>query len=171
MYGVDVPRTAKEAYELDRENGNTLWKDAINKEINALLRLSVFEFDYSNKPTNKEENWQFAPLHLIFAVKTDLCRKARLVIGGHVTDASMYDCYASTVKTENIRLLMHQLVMSRYNLLAEDIGNTYVNAYTKEKIYSRAGIEFGYSNKTTNKEENWQFAPFHLIFAVKADLR
>ena len=80
---------------------------------------------------------------MIFAVKADLCRKARLVIGGHIIDASMYDFYASTVKTENIRLLMHQLVMSRCNLLAGDIGNAYNNAYTKEKIYSRAGIEFG----------------------------
>ena len=80
MYGVDVPRTEKEAYELDRENGNTLWKDAINKDINALLRLSVFEFDYSNKPTNKEENWKFAPLSL------DLCSQGRPLQKGKIGD-------------------------------------------------------------------------------------
>ena len=34
---------------------------------------------------------QFAPLRMIFTVKQDLCRKARIVIGGHVVDASGYD--------------------------------------------------------------------------------
>eukprot|EP00980_Cylindrotheca_fusiformis_P014111 scaffold3713_cov74-Cylindrotheca_fusiformis.AAC.1 len=32
-YGVRVPKSVQEAIEIDRENGNTLWWDAIMKEM------------------------------------------------------------------------------------------------------------------------------------------
>jgi hypothetical protein len=32
-FGKEVPKTAKEALALDHKNGNTLWADAIAKEI------------------------------------------------------------------------------------------------------------------------------------------
>ncbi len=31
-FGIEVPKTVKEALALDRKNGNTLWEDAIPKE-------------------------------------------------------------------------------------------------------------------------------------------
>jgi uncharacterized membrane protein len=30
-FGIEVPKTVKEALKLDRKNGNTLWADAIAK--------------------------------------------------------------------------------------------------------------------------------------------
>jgi hypothetical protein len=35
-YGFRVPKTVKEAIEIDRENGNMLWQDAIKKEMAAV---------------------------------------------------------------------------------------------------------------------------------------
>ena len=35
-YGIEIPRTVKEAYILDAKNGNTIWRDAINKEMENL---------------------------------------------------------------------------------------------------------------------------------------
>jgi len=32
-FGIAVPRTAKEAYDVDAQNGNTFWADAISKEM------------------------------------------------------------------------------------------------------------------------------------------
>ena len=32
-FGVIIPSSVKEALELDRINGNTLWSDAIDKEM------------------------------------------------------------------------------------------------------------------------------------------
>jgi hypothetical protein len=32
-FGIGVPKTVKEALDLDRKNGNTLWADVIAKEI------------------------------------------------------------------------------------------------------------------------------------------
>jgi hypothetical protein len=80
---------------------------------------------------------------MIFAVKHDGRRKARLVIGGHMTDASCYDTYAATVKTENVRLIFLVAVLNDTNIKDGDINVAYLNAFSKEKIYTRAGIEFG----------------------------
>ncbi|MGH7974171.1 MAG: reverse transcriptase domain-containing protein, partial [bacterium] len=80
---------------------------------------------------------------MIFIIKPDLRRKSRLVAGGHVTDASMFDTYASTVSSANIRLLIYLIVHSNTNVVSGDIGTAYVNAFTEEKIFSHAGPEFG----------------------------
>ena len=34
-YGIKVPSTIDEAAKLDKENNNTLWKEAIEKELNV----------------------------------------------------------------------------------------------------------------------------------------
>ena len=41
--------------------------------------------------------FQFAPLRIIFDIKVDLRRKARIVIRGHVVDSSGNEVYASTM--------------------------------------------------------------------------
>jgi hypothetical protein len=43
-YDVIIPCSVKHAKELDTKNGNTLWADAIMKEIDSLLRLGCFDF-------------------------------------------------------------------------------------------------------------------------------
>ena len=42
-YGIWVPRNVKEALEEDAKNGNTLWNDAIFKEIQALQQFKTFK--------------------------------------------------------------------------------------------------------------------------------
>ena len=32
-YGMKIPTSITEAYDIDKENGNTLWRDAIKREI------------------------------------------------------------------------------------------------------------------------------------------
>ena len=91
------------------------------------------------------QKWRFAicsPKN-DFEIKHDLCHKARLVIGGHITDASLYDCYSSTIRTENIYLLFYLSMINNHSILGGDIGNAYLNAYTDEKICSIAGPKFG----------------------------
>ena len=43
-YGIRVPKNVKEALELDRANGNHLWRDSIIKEIKALMGHRTFAF-------------------------------------------------------------------------------------------------------------------------------
>ena len=35
-YGVAIPNSVEECYRLDKQNGNTLWRGALNREMNNL---------------------------------------------------------------------------------------------------------------------------------------
>jgi hypothetical protein len=54
IFGVIIPKNVKHAYELDKENGNTLWKDAMQKEIKSLLKMNIFQFHPLNYKLSKE---------------------------------------------------------------------------------------------------------------------
>ncbi|MGH7955315.1 MAG: reverse transcriptase domain-containing protein, partial [Gloeomargaritales cyanobacterium] len=142
IFGFRVSKDAKEAYALDAINKNKLWEEAIKKEMSALDKLHCFEYKDSNyKP---DEEYQYAPLRLIFTIKKeDLRHKARLVIGGHVIDATMYNSYASIVQAMSLRLLLTVAADNELDIVTGDIGNAFVHADCREKVYSRAGPEFG----------------------------
>ena len=88
------------------------------------------------------KGFQFAPLQMIFDVKVDLRRKARLVIGGHIFDSNGHDVYASMMKSVSARFLMTIAAANNLEFLVGDIGNAYLHADTEEKLYTRAGAEF-----------------------------
>ena len=78
--------------------------------------------------------YQFAPLKWISDIKKeDKHRKARLVVGGHVVNASSLPTYSSVVQNLSIRLL---LLINKGNKLKIDtgyVGNAYTNAKCGEK--------------------------------------
>ena len=41
-YGIKVPRNPDHTKQIDEANGDTMWQDAFQKEINALLDLDCF---------------------------------------------------------------------------------------------------------------------------------
>lgn len=140
-YGVQVPVDVRDAYSLDSTNNDSFWADAIKKEIASLLALDCFEFkEPGYKPS---DSYQFCPLTMIFEVKQDGRRKARLVAGGHVVDASFLSVRSTVVKGISVRTL--DLIAHRDNLitLCGDIGNAFITADCLEKVYARAGPEFG----------------------------
>jgi len=81
-YGLELPKTVKQALEIDRKNGNSLWRDAINKEMkNVRPAFEVHEGD-----TKDLVGYQKIKCHMIFDLKISegrFRRKARLVAGGH----------------------------------------------------------------------------------------
>jgi hypothetical protein len=80
---------------------------------------------------------------MIFDVKPDLRRKARLVAGGHKVDARGHSSFSSVVRLDSIRLLNVIAKAQGLQVLAGDVGNAYLNADTKEKVYTVCGPEFG----------------------------
>ena len=64
-YGVRVPRNVKEALEIDAENGNTLWADAIGLEMKN-IRVAFEEYDGKIEDIVAYEQISG---HLIFDVK------------------------------------------------------------------------------------------------------
>eukprot|EP00957_Ditylum_brightwellii_P181572 13830723-Ditylum_brightwellii.AAC.1 len=140
-YGVEVPRNVKHALELDKQNGNTMWQDAMALEVDALQEMECFEFrDPGDIPTG---GYQRTTLHMVFDCKQDLRRKARLVAGGHLVALLDNDVYSSTVKGISVKLFHVILHSAKLDALCGDIGNAYVNAHTSEKVYAIAGMEFG----------------------------
>ena len=138
-FGIEVPKSVKDALRLDNENGNTFWKDAINKEMTNVK----VAFKFANKNSIPPPGFKQIRCHIIFDVKMDLTRKARFVAGGHLTDPPTAMTYASVVSRESVRIAFLLAALNDLEILSGDIGNAYLNAYTQEKIYYRAGLEWG----------------------------
>jgi hypothetical protein len=79
-FGVRIPRSVKEAYELDAQNGNTYWADAMDLELGQLREYNVYHSIGKNAP--KPHGYTEIPLRMVFDVKQLLKRKARLVARG-----------------------------------------------------------------------------------------
>ena len=85
----------RDAYALDDANGNTLWTDAIAKE----LRNVKIAFDILDDNDRIPADYQFVRCHMVFDIKIeDFRRKARLVAGGHMTDAPKCMTYSASCR-------------------------------------------------------------------------
>jgi hypothetical protein len=81
--------------------------------------------------------------HMVFDVKLDLVRKARFVAGGHQTDPPKESVYSSIISRNSVRLAFLIAVLYGLEILSADVQNAYLNAPTKEEIYTIAGPGFG----------------------------
>ena len=137
-FGIKVPATVEEARLFDAENGDTIWQDAINKEIaNSRIAFEVLE-EGESAPVGYTQ----ITCHLIFDVKMDLTRKARYVAGGHLTHPPTSMTYASVVERETVRIAFLIASLNDLKILAGNIQNAYLNAHTKEKIFFYLGDEW-----------------------------
>ena len=157
-FGVRIPTSTEEALRFDKENGNTFWRDAIKKEIDTLMAMNTLKFCSTPREIHDlkqnvrlDKRYQFAKMWMIFDVKSDGRRKARLVIGGHMTKpGDDIECYSSMMRQESTRILLTIAEADGYKVAVGDIENAYLNAYTSELIWTTAGLEFvsaGYVSK------------------------
>ncbi len=66
-FGIEISKNVKEALALDRKNGNTLWADAIAKEIREVRIAFIILPDGGSAPIG----YQKIPCHMIFDVKLE----------------------------------------------------------------------------------------------------
>jgi hypothetical protein len=65
-FGIRIPKSIKEARELDRQNGNTLWWDAILQEMaNVRVAFELFDGEADDLPLCYQE----VKYHFIFDIK------------------------------------------------------------------------------------------------------
>ena len=141
MYGFQVPRNHVEAMELDRINGNTMWKDAETTELGQIDEYESFiDKGIGYKPGS---DYKKIRVHMVYAVKHDGRHKARLVAGGHLTETPVDSVYSSVVSLRGIRILTFIAELNNMEVWSTDIGNAYLETLTKEKVYIIAGPEFG----------------------------
>ena len=139
-FGIEVPDSVKDALELDSKNGNTVWADAIATE----MKYVQVAFKILPDGTATPIGYQKISCHMIFDVKMeDFRRKARLVAGGHQTEAPATITYASVISCEMVCL---GLTIATLNDLEEKFGdvlNAYITAQITEKVWTLLGPEFG----------------------------
>ncbi len=127
---------------MDEFNKDDLWKEAIIKEISALMGRNTFEYLSGTWKSCQCEGYKFAPLRMIFDIKQDGRCKAQLVIGRHVLDSKNMDTYASVMKAISARLLMVIASNNDYEVMVGDIKNAYLYADCDIQVCTRVGPEF-----------------------------
>jgi len=106
--------------------------------------MPAFEFMEDGKPPNFHK---FIECHMVFDIKIgDLTRKARFVAGGHKSDPPKDSTYSSVISRDSIRIAFLIAALNDLDILAADVQNAYLNASTKEKVWTKAGLEFGALN-------------------------
>jgi len=90
------------------------------------------------------QGYQEIKCHMIFDIKMDgeFTRKARLVAGGHTTETPASSTYSSVVSRESVRVAFLLASLNDLDVFAADVGNAYLNAPCREKIWTKAGKEF-----------------------------
>ena len=83
-YGIRIPKSVAEVIEIDKENSNALWWDAIMLEMKNLRPA----FEVYDGDVQKLVVYQKIKCHFVFDNKLgkNFRRKAQLVGGGHTTD-------------------------------------------------------------------------------------
>lgn len=151
-FGIRVPKTVAEAYEIDRKTGTLHWTRAIEKEMSKIQGMNSFEKVDGLTPEALRQNATKLPghgevrVHMIFDIKMDgnFTRKARLVCNGHETpDIPQYDKTSTVVSRESVRIAFLYASLNDLDILSCDVTNAYLNAPCKEKLWLEAGPEFG----------------------------
>jgi Reverse transcriptase (RNA-dependent DNA polymerase) len=139
-FGFEMPKTVKHALEIDKENGNTLWQEAIALEMEAVrIAFKILHGEDAVPP-----GYQYMECHMVFEIKIEgFRRKARLVAGGHMTETPAVMTYAMMVSRDTVRIALTIAALNDLEVKTSDIKNAYLTAPCEEKIYSTLGQEFG----------------------------
>ena len=140
-FGIRIPKTVEEALAIDKSNGDTLWWDAIGKEMKNVRPACE---KWEQKESDLPPGFQKIKCHFIFDIKMaeNFRRKARLVANGNETDAPATLTYSSVVSRDSVRIALLIAALNELEVLACDIQNAYLTADCREKIYFIAGPEF-----------------------------
>jgi ribosomal protein L31E len=146
-FGIQIPKSVREAYEIDRQTGTDFWTKAIAKEM-AKVRVAFERTDISPEEMRKGQakpGYQEIKCHWVFDIKLDgnFTRKARLVAGGHMTNEPSSVTYSSVVSRDSVRIALMLAALNDLDVYSMDVSNAYLYAPCREKIWIVAGIEFG----------------------------
>ncbi len=126
--------------KIDKHNGNSLWADAIAKEMKDVC----IAFKCLNPGECAPLDYKLIKCHMMFDSKIeDFQRKARMVAGGYMTGAPMIMTYTSVVSCETVHIALTLAALNDLEVKAADILNAYISALIKEKVWCALGPEFG----------------------------
>lgn len=117
-----------------------MWQDATKTKMDQIYEYSTCASKGKGAPV--PDGYTKIRVHLIYDIKQDGKCKARLVAGGHLTGPNTDTYYSSVVSLRVMRMLVFLAELNELELCASNIGNAYLEAYTKEKVCFIAGHEF-----------------------------
>ena len=112
-YGVEIPRDVEHAYEIDARNRNTLWRDALKKEMYN-VRVA---FEILDEGVHAPHRWKQVTGHIVWDVKMDFTRKARWVLDGHKTPDPIGSTYAGVVSRESVQIALTYAALNDLDVL------------------------------------------------------
>ena len=140
-FGVRVPRDSCEARFLEQKEGHTKWEDVEKVEIKQLFDYKTFKDLGLGAGT--PENYKQIQCPFVYDIKHDGRYKARLVAGGHLTEPNKDQAYSGVVSLQSMRLAILAGELNGLKIMVGNIGNAYLEPYTKEKVCFTTGPEFG----------------------------
>ena len=123
-FGVIVPTSVKHALQLDKSNGNDLWKKAIEKEVSK-VRVA-FKLLEDGKPPPVAS--KLIKYHMVFDVKFNLTRKAWLVVAGYMNEVPAYTSYSPLISQETVCICFMLAALNELDIMMGDVGNAFIQA-------------------------------------------
>ena len=73
--------------------------------------------------------------HMIFNVKFNLTRKARLVAAGYMNEVPAYTAYSPVISRETLRICFMLAALNGLDIMMGDVGNAFIQAKPREKCH------------------------------------
>ena len=134
-YGIKLPRTVKEALQMDAEAGNHLWRDALDREYTNTKHV----FQEMEEGEEVKPGYQEVDLLMVFDVKLSMQRKARLCCNPRGTECQLprENVFSSVVARDSVRLFFAIAAANGLEILGNDAKNAFTQADNLEKQWCR----------------------------------
>ena len=126
---------------LDKKNLNSKWADAEEKEKACFREYQVFkDIGKNGRPP---AGYKPLKILMVYDVKHDGRHRAHMVAAGHLTEVPVESVYSGVISLRGIRLMIFLAELNQMEAWGTDISSAYLKAFTKEKLFVKAGPEFG----------------------------
>ena len=107
--------------------------------------MIAFEEYHGNPNELTFQGYHDITKHIIFDfhLGENFRRKARYVADGQKTSPPASVTYSTVVARDSVRIMLLAAALNNLDVQCVDVQNPYLNADNKEKVWLRAGPEFG----------------------------
>ena len=102
----------------------TFGKNAINKEV-AKVKVAFMLLNEDEDPPIGSKEIKY---HMVFDVKFNLTRKARLVAAGYMNEVPAYTLYSPVISRETVRICFMLAALNNVDIMMGDVGDAFIQA-------------------------------------------
>ncbi len=140
--GKCIPRSVQEAYDIDKRNNNTVWQDAIKKEVDILTKVyPTFEIPDNPSDITSEHNLVNSEWSFTFD-RNEEC-SARLLGKYRYNNDINYNSCSGIINFEDMELALQNALLLNLNIVLCTVDPKYNKPPDHTKLYTVLGNEFG----------------------------